>query len=105
MKNILITGENGYVGNQFQYLLKKDGVKVERTRLRNNDWKHQSLRKYDVIIHLAALVHNNNANAKIIDYMYVNFHLTKELAEKAKKIGDNKFIFLITTSIYVLNGS
>lgn len=105
MKNILITGENGYVGNQFQYLLKKDGFKVERTSLRNNDWKHQSLRKYDVIIHLAALVHNNNANAKIIDYMNVNFHLTKELAEKAKKDGVNQFIFFSTMSIFGLNGS
>lgn len=105
MKNILITGENGYVGNQFQYLLEKDGFKVERTSLRNNDWKHQSLRKYDVIIHLAALVHNNNANAKIIDYMNVNFHLTKELAEKAKKDGVNQFIFFSTMSIFALNGS
>lgn len=105
MKNILITGENGYVGNQFQYLLEKDGFKVERTSLRNNDWKHQSLRKYDVIIHLAALVHNNNANAKIIDYMNVNFHLTKELAEKAKKDGVNQFIFFSTMSIFGLNGS
>lgn len=105
MKNILITGENGYVGNQFQYLLEKDGFKVERISLRNNNWQHQSLRKYDVIIHLAALVHNNNANAKIIDYMNVNFHLTKELAEKAKKDGVNQFIFFSTMSIFGLNGS
>lgn len=34
MKNILITGENGYVGNQFQYLMEKDGFKVERIGLK-----------------------------------------------------------------------
>ncbi|MEB8305383.1 NAD-dependent epimerase/dehydratase family protein [Staphylococcus xylosus] len=105
MKNILITGENGYVGNQFQYLMGKDGFKVERMSLRNNNWKHQSLSKYDVIIHLVALVHNNKANAKISDYMNVNFHLTKELAQKAKEDGVNHFIFFSTMSIFGLSGS
>ena len=105
MKNILITWENGYVGNQFQYLMGKDGFKVERMSLRNNNWKHQSLSKYDVIIHLVALVHNNKANAKISDYMNVNFHLTKELAQKAKEDGVNHFIFFSTMSIFGLSGS
>ncbi|ARD73610.1 NAD-dependent epimerase/dehydratase family protein [Staphylococcus xylosus] len=105
MKNILITGENGYIGNQFQYLMGKDGFKVERMSLRNNNWKQQSLSKYDVIIHLVALVHNNKANAKISDYMNVNFYLTKELAQKAKEDGVNHFIFFSTMSIFGLSGS
>lgn len=54
---------------------------------------------------MAALVHNNQANAKIIDYMKVNFHLTKELAKKAKKDKVNQFIFFSTMSVFGLNGS
>jgi len=105
MKNILITGENGFVGNQFELLLNRDNYKVDRINLKSNYWKTTSFEKYDVIIHLAALVHNNQPNAKIIDYMNTNYHLTRELAEKAKDDGVSQFIFFSTMSIFGMNGS
>lgn len=105
MKNILITGENGFIGNQFQLFLSRDKYKVERISLRNNDWMFRSFKKYDVIIHLAALVHNNQPNAKIVDYMNTNYHLTREIAKKAKDDGVSQFIFFSTMSIFGLTGS
>lgn len=105
MKNILITGKNGFVGNQFQLLLNNDNYKVDRISLKNNDWKFCSFENYDVIIHLAALVHNNQPNAKIIDYMNTNYHLTRELAKKAKDDGVSQFIFFSTMGVFGMNGS
>ncbi|MEB7755034.1 NAD-dependent epimerase/dehydratase family protein [Staphylococcus xylosus] len=105
MENILITGENGFVGNQFQLFLSGDKYKVERISLRNNSWKFRSFKKYDVVIHLAALVHNNQPDAKIIDYMNTNYHLTRKLAKKAKDDGVSQFIFFSTMSVFGLTGS
>ncbi|MDK9871678.1 NAD-dependent epimerase/dehydratase family protein [Staphylococcus sp. IPLA37011] len=104
-KNVLITGLNGFVGNELQSLLEENGCNVFRISLKNNDWKLQSLSKFDVVIHLAALVHNNTPNAKMVDYMNINYHLTKQLAKKAKNDGVTQFIFLSTMSVYGLNGS
>lgn len=104
-KNVLITGLNGFVGNELQSLLEENGCNVFRISLKNNDWKLQSLSKFDVVINLAALVHNNTPNAKMVDYMNINYHLTKQFAEKAKNDGVPQFIFLSTMSVYGLNGS
>ncbi|PTE27906.1 NAD-dependent dehydratase [Staphylococcus equorum] len=104
-KNVLITGLNGFVGNELQSFLEENGCNVFRISLKNNDWKFQSLSKFDVVIHLAALVHNNTPNAKMVDYMNINYHLTKQLAEKGKNDGVPQFIFLSTMSVYGLNGS
>ncbi|MGP5091378.1 NAD-dependent epimerase/dehydratase family protein [Staphylococcus equorum] len=104
-KNVLITGSNGFVGNELQLFLEENSCNVFRISLKNNDWKFQSLSKFDVVIHLAALVHNNTPNAKMVDYMNINYHLTKQLAEKAKNDGVSQFIFLSTMSVYGLNGS
>ncbi|WP_040030077.1 NAD-dependent epimerase/dehydratase family protein [Staphylococcus cohnii] len=104
-KNVLITGSNSFVGNKLQSFLEENSCRVFRISLKNNDWKFQSLSKFDVVIHLAALVHNNTPNAKMVDYMNINYHLTKQLAKKAKNDGVTQFIFLSTMSVYGLNGS
>lgn len=98
-KNVLITGLNGFVGNELQSLLEENGCNVFRISLKNNDWKLQSLSKFDVVINLAALVHNNTPNAKMVDYMNINYHLTKQFAEKAKNDGVPQFIFLSTMTV------
>ncbi|MEX6342120.1 NAD-dependent epimerase/dehydratase family protein [Staphylococcus arlettae] len=102
---ILITGKRGYVGNKLEsYLTSKDHI-IERIDMKTNEWKMKSLKNYDVIIHLAALVHNNMPNAQMVDYMNVNYHLTKDLAEKAKNDGVQHFIFFSTMSVFGIDGS
>lgn len=103
-KSILITGKNGYVGNQLNDYLKAQGNVVELINVKGNQWKELDFSKYTVVIHLAAIVHNNNPNATMVDYMNVNYHLTKELAEKAKTEGVNQFIFFSTMSVFGLDG-
>src|SRR5699024_3077282 len=103
-KTILITGKNGYVGNRLNDYLKAQGHVVDQINVRGNHWKALDFSKYNVVIHLAAIVHNNNPNATMVDYMNVNYHLTKELAEKAKTEGVNQFIFFSTMSVFGLDG-
>lgn len=103
-KTILITGKNGYVGNRLNDYLKAQGHVVDQINVRGNHWKALDFSKYNVVIHLAAIVHNNNPNTTMVDYMNVNYHLTKELAEKAKTEGVNQFIFFSTMSVFGLDG-
>ena len=103
-KIILITGKNGYVGKQLNDYSKAQGNVVERINVKENQWKELDFSKYNVVIHLAAIVHNNNPNATMLDYMNVNYHLTKELAEKAKNEGVNQFLFFSTMSVFGLEG-
>lgn len=103
-KTILITGKNGYVGNRLNNYLQAQGHVVDQINVRGNQWKALDFSKYNVVIHLAAIVHNNNPNATMVDYMNVNYHLTKELAEKAKTEGVNQFIFFSTMSVFGLDG-
>lgn len=103
-KTILITGKNGYIGNRLNDYLKAQGHVVDQINVRGNHWKALDFSKYNVVIHLAAIVHNNNPNATMVDYMNVNYHLTKELAEKAKTEGINQFIFFSTMSVFGLDG-
>ncbi|WP_323703200.1 NAD-dependent epimerase/dehydratase family protein [Mammaliicoccus sp. Dog046] len=103
-KSILITGKHGYVGNRLEQYLTNQDYLVESISVRGNEWKHLDFGKFDVIIHLAALVHNNEPNAKMVDYMNVNYHLTRELAEKAKTEGTKQFIFFSTMSVFGVEG-
>lgn len=103
-KIILITGKNGYVANQLNDYLKAQGNVVELINVKGNQWKELDFSKYNIVIHLAAIVHNNNPSATMLDYMNVNYHLTKELAEKAKIAGVNQFLFFSTMSVFGLEG-
>ncbi|MCD8909797.1 NAD-dependent epimerase/dehydratase family protein [Staphylococcus gallinarum] len=104
-KKILLTGKNGYVGNHLENYLVTQGFIVERISLKNNDWKKLNFEQYEAVIHLAALVHNNMPNAKIVDYFKINYHLTRQLAEKSKADGVKQFIFFSTMSVFGLNGA
>ncbi|MGL9910427.1 NAD-dependent epimerase/dehydratase family protein [Enterococcus sp. DIV0213h] len=100
MKNILITGENSYVGNSFKNWMKRFSAnyKIDCISLKTNDWKHISLSSYDIVIHLAGLVHNRNATET--EYFKVNRDLTIEIANKAKVDGVKQFIFFSSMSIF-----
>ncbi|MFW3612477.1 NAD-dependent epimerase/dehydratase family protein [Staphylococcus caprae] len=104
-KKIIITGTSGYIGGHLATSLESDGNNVQRLNVRDSHWKYHSFEDVDVIIHTAALVHNNNPNAKLEDYFKVNMHLPIELATKAKKEGVNQFIFMSTMAVYGEDGA
>ncbi|EHR88967.1 MULTISPECIES: NAD-dependent epimerase/dehydratase family protein [Staphylococcus] len=104
-RNILITGKTGYIGNALEKFFIAQGDRVERLSVRRQTWQEKDFSKFDVVIHLAALVHNNTPHARLTDYFKVNYELTKNLANLVKKAGVNKFIFLSTMSVYGKEGS
>ncbi|MTV19282.1 NAD-dependent epimerase/dehydratase family protein [Staphylococcus delphini] len=104
-KKILMTGTTGYVTRHLASYLSTQGYEVEQISVRNNAWETSSFGNYDVMIHTAALVHNNTPNARFSDYIRVNTTLTTRIAKKAKQEGVKQFIFMSTMAVYGLEGS
>ena len=103
--NVLVTGTNSYIGNNFIRAVGDFELdfKVEQISLRDKKWKSKSFKDCDVIIHVAAIVHQSEKNSSYDIYEKVNHQLTVELATKAKEEGVKRFIFLSTMSVYGLN--
>jgi UDP-glucose 4-epimerase len=117
-KKVLVTGTSGYIGTSFkQYVEEKNGNMPQNlwhvtfVSVRNENWKEMDFSEYDVILHSAAIVHKKEEPGMEQLYFNVNYKLTKELAEKAKKdmaeatakTGANhkiQFVFLSTMSVY-----
>lgn len=100
MKKILITGTGSYIGTSFKNWISKwpDEYEVQTIDMRGNDWKENFFSDYDVVYHIAAIVHvKENYTEK---YFNVNRDLTFEVARKAKKEGVKHFIFLSTMGVY-----
>jgi len=83
MKRILITGE---------------GSELD---VRGETWKEKDFSSFDVILHLAAIVHISNPSKEMESvYNQVNTRLPYELAQKAKHEGVKQFIFMSSMSVY-----
>lgn len=102
-KHILIIGENSYIGNyleQYLNLCSKD-YEIETVSSINDNWKNLDFKKYDVLINVAAIVHNPKAESKL--YYKVNRDLVIVLVNKAKKEGIKQFIQMSTMSVFGLD--
>jgi UDP-glucose 4-epimerase len=98
---ILITGKDGYIGNSlYNFFRGKSGFIVDQINVRDDTWKLSSFKTYDVIIHLAALVHKNERKYTFKEYEKVNIDLTTDLAKKAIEEGVKKFIFFSTMAVF-----
>lgn len=100
MKKILITGKNSYVGTSFETWMKQysNDYMIDTIDLKDGSWKQHDFSTYDTILHLAAIVHTNNADDSL--YSKVNRDLAYEVALKAKEEGVKQFIFFSTMSVY-----
>ena len=97
--NVLVTGEDGYIANQFKkYIEPTDLFDITMISVKNDEWKKLDFSKYDSIFHLAGIVHNPKATKE--DYEKINYKLTIELAKKAKKEKIGQFLFFSTGSVY-----
>lgn len=102
MKKILITGKNSYIGNMFTQWVGQwsDDYQVDEISVHGEDWKQEDFSTYDVIFHVAGIVHTKE-NKDNVDLFYkVNRDLTFEIAKKAKNDGVNQFIFMSTMNVY-----
>lgn len=106
MKKILITGANSYVGTSFEkYVSEQGDFQINTLDVKNPDWKKQSFAGYDVIFHVAAIVHKKETKENEELYYKVNRDLTLELADKAKSEHVKQFVFMSSMSVYGLDYS
>lgn len=107
MKKILITGAGSYVGTSFETYVKQwpDSYCVDTVDMIGDSWKARSFRDYDVVFHVAGIVHredSKNDPAQQALYDQVNTRLAEETARKAKAEGVKQFIFMSSASVYGL---
>lgn len=100
MKKILITGAGSYIGTSFEKWVSQwpNEYDVNTISVRGDKWKNKDFTSYDVIYHVAAIVHVKESNND--KYFKVNRDLAVEIAQKAKEEGVNQFIFLSTMGVY-----
>ncbi|WP_418180407.1 NAD-dependent epimerase/dehydratase family protein [Aliarcobacter lanthieri] len=101
MKELLVTGSNGYLGSSFinQY---KDKYIFENFSLLNQKLEDISFDDISIVLHCAALVHQK------IEYSYKKYHEINveypvKLAKIAKQNGVKQFVFISTIAVYCEN--
>ena len=101
-KKILITGKNSYVGNQLaEWLNKEPGeYEVVKKSMRDDKWKDIDFSKFDVVVHVAGIAHQDTKADQEALYYKINTDLTIELATKAKIEGVKQFIFMSSMIVY-----
>lgn len=107
MKQILITGAGSFVGTRVQRYLEAwpEEYTVTTLDMRDGRWKDRSFTGFDVVLHVAGLVHQKKTKddpAQADLYAQVNTLLAIETARKAKAEGVGQFIFMSTESVYGL---
>lgn len=107
MKRILITGAGSYIGQSVRTYLQQwpQNYQVDMVRMSDGSWKEKSFCGYDVVLHLAGIVHQEKSKGDESQaglYEQVNTKLALETAQKAKTDGVGQFIFMSSASVYGL---
>lgn len=126
MKNILVTGASGFIGNKLVEQLLASGLYnltvVSRSRVNNfpsgvslihiesiektTDWS-LALKEIDVVIHCAARVHavNDNHNEALKQFRAVNVDATMALASQSLASNVKRFIFISSIGVNGINNT
>lgn len=106
MKRVLITGKNSYIGTSLEKWLSREPDKyiVDTLNMENELWIENDFSKYDVVFHVAAVVHKKE-KPKLNDFYFkVNRDLPIEVAKKAKEASVSQFVFMSTMAVYGEDG-
>lgn len=101
-KTLMITGASGFIGSNFikKYENEYNIVPVCLIKNKPEDLDYTGV---DIILHLAALVHQMK-EAPEEKYFEVNTELTRRLAIAAKETGVKHFVFYSTVKVYGFDG-
>lgn len=104
MKRVLITGANSYVGTNVEKWLMKEPDKyyVETLDMKNPNWKDFDFSRFDVVFHVAGIVHIKETKENKELYYLINQDMAIETAKKAKNSGVSQFILMSTMNVYGL---
>jgi UDP-glucose 4-epimerase len=106
MKRILITGKNSYIGISVEAWLMRESDKymVDTVDMVDGSWKKMDFSIYDVVFHVAGIVHQKEKPDMKDLYFKVNRDLPIEVARKAKLDCVKQFIFMSTMAVYGEDG-
>src|ERR1035437_543262 len=103
MIKVLICGKDSYIGKAF--IAKMAGTfKIDELDLQTEKWRDFDFSKYDVLIHLAAIVHRTDIKDEEL-YFRVNSDLPIDVAKTAVNQGLKHFIFFSTMAVYGISPS
>ncbi len=98
---ILIVGKNGYLAKKLKDFLIKFSYDVDSISLRSNFNEIEILTKeFDVLIHLSALVHQNEKKYKYEDYKNANVFLPFKIAKLCEEKKIKHFIFMSSMAVF-----
>jgi nucleoside-diphosphate-sugar epimerase len=97
MTKVLITGSNSFVGTNFRRFSQYNDI--AEVSLLNNRPEDIEFNKYDIVLHLTAIVHQSK-KIKEQEYYLINRDLCLRVAELARRAGVKQFIFLSTVKVY-----
>ena len=97
MKKLLVIGTNSFIGTNFHKF--SENQEITEVSLRETNPDDIDFREVDVILHLAAIVHQSKRINKQVCF-HVNRDLPVSVAEHAKKAGVKQFVFLSTVKVY-----
>ena len=95
---LLLTGGRGFIGSYFQKAY-SEKYEIERFSFRKDNLQELSLKNIEVVVHLAALVHQMGGASKE-EYYRINYSNTLSLAKKVKSSGVKQFIFMSSVKVY-----
>ncbi len=98
MKELLVTGSNGYLGSSFinQY---KDKYTFEKFSLLTQKLEDIKFDNINIVLHCAALVHQKIEHS-YEKYHEINVEYPVKLAKLAKQNGVRQFVFISTIAVY-----
>lgn len=96
---ILIVGKNSYIGKHIDERLSGESFTTYQLDVLNDDWKSFDYSPYDVIVHVAGIVHQPKCQDWNL-YKRVNTDMPISIASMAKLQGVKQFIFLSTMGVY-----
>jgi len=107
MKKILITGANSYIGTRVEKCLGRypDKYSIDTVDMKGDSWKGKNFLEYDVVFHVAAIVHKKEKSEMKNMYLKVNKDLSVEVAKKAREAGVKQFIFMSSMAVYGEEGT